>query len=300
MMPALLTSTSIAPKRSVVSSTKRSTCSRLVTSQAMANTFAPERRSSSAARLSSSVSRAQITTLQPSAVNSRANSRPSPREPPVISTVLPASEAPARSRRRSAIPAAPVAAPTAIPAAAPIVKPPTASHFSRVAALRVAGSISGPATALTPVSKVFFATRRTMPLCLMLPSPVCFMLPSPAHSLEGRRLCPSASSAIMYLSVDAESVIEVSYVELARNDVSRLAGERFALAGPGEHDGHIVGLLLAADPVGDSCKNFLGNPLQRLPRVLAYELNQALLAEFAIFVFWFGDAVTVGNKDIVE
>ena len=91
-LPAQVTSTSIAPNRSSVASTVRSTSSITLMSPAKPTTSPPvSSHSSRAASSRRSASRAVMATRQPSRASCRATSRPMPMLAPVTNAALPCS-----------------------------------------------------------------------------------------------------------------------------------------------------------------------------------------------------------------
>src|SRR5262249_9492422 len=88
-MPALLTTTSMRPKRSAARAAMLSTNVRSPTSPASASADPPRARHSSATWSSSARRRAEITTLAPRLARSRASCRPMPEEAPVTMATRP-------------------------------------------------------------------------------------------------------------------------------------------------------------------------------------------------------------------
>src|SRR5579863_62251 len=74
----------------------------------------------------------------------------------------------------------------------------------------------------------------------------------------------------------------------------RLAG----LAGPRQNQSDVVGLFLIADPVVYGGSYDLTDLRQVKSAVLADQIDQALLAEFAEVIFRFGDPVAVGDENL--
>src|ERR1017187_9719002 len=75
---------------------------------------------------------------------------------------------------------------------------------------------------------------------------------------------------------------------------------RYWLARSGEDQGDVVRLFVIADPVIDRHGYDLTDLGQRQVPVLADQVDQALLAEFAEIIFWFGDAIAVGQEDFAR
>lgn len=70
------------------------------------------------------------------------------------------------------------------------------------------------------------------------------------------------------------------------------------LAGPSEHQGNVVGLLVGANPVIDRGGNNFADSCQGQMLILAHQLNEALLAKFAEVIFRLGNAIAVGDKNV--
>ncbi len=134
--PALLTSTSTAPKRSSVASTKARTWSGSRTSQGNAMHSAPSRSSCARTSASGSGRRPQIATLAPESAKATAVARPIPVPPPVIRATLPRFASGARTPliRRARRARGPRRRP-----AAPPRRPPTPSRDRRPGRCRPGG-----------------------------------------------------------------------------------------------------------------------------------------------------------------
>jgi hypothetical protein len=68
--------------------------------------------------------------------------------------------------------------------------------------------------------------------------------------------------------------------------------------GPGENDGHVIGLFGAADPVRHRPSDHIGDVGEWLVAVLLDQFDQAFRTEFSGFVLWFGDAIAKCDEEI--
>src|SRR5438067_13720198 len=77
-----------------------------------------------------------------------------------------------------------------------------------------------------------------------------------------------------------------------------LLGRECVSARAGENNGHVVGLLGAANPVTHSKQDFIGDAIERLSSVFTNQLDQSRFAKFTKLVFGFGDSVAVCEEDV--
>src|SRR5580704_14347277 len=68
------------------------------------------------------------------------------------------------------------------------------------------------------------------------------------------------------------------------------------LSGASQDQGYVVGLFVGADPVVDGSGHNFGNARKRQVAILAQQVDQPLLTEFAKVIFRFGYAVGVANE----
>src|SRR6185437_356651 len=73
---------------------------------------------------------------------------------------------------------------------------------------------------------------------------------------------------------------------------------RTRLPSAGQHQGDVVGLFSAADPVVHGGSDKFSNAGQWLMAVVAHQLNQALLAKFAEVIFRLRDTVAEGKEEV--
>src|SRR5437764_15261035 len=66
----------------------------------------------------------------------------------------------------------------------------------------------------------------------------------------------------------------------------------------GQHQGDVIGLFGGADPVLDGGDHVVSNAVQRQVAVGLDGFNQALFAKFSKLIFWFGNSITEGHKDV--
>src|SRR5712692_6988066 len=66
---------------------------------------------------------------------------------------------------------------------------------------------------------------------------------------------------------------------------------------PRQHQRHVVWLLIRSNPIIHGGSHDFADPGQRQVPVFAHQFDQAMLAEFAKIVFWFGYTIAVSHED---
>src|SRR5438105_6995070 len=69
---------------------------------------------------------------------------------------------------------------------------------------------------------------------------------------------------------------------------------------PCQHEGHVVGLFLAANPIHNRREHSFANARQGLVAIVADQLDEPFLPELAKVVFWLGHAIAEGQKNVTR
>src|SRR5581483_681231 len=67
-----------------------------------------------------------------------------------------------------------------------------------------------------------------------------------------------------------------------------------------QHESHVVGLFLAANPIHDGSQYGFADARQRLVAIIADQFEEPFLPELAKVVFRFGHAITEGQKNVTR